>query len=209
MLDNNTKPVILIVDPEGEASRAFEELVARYSRDYTIVVDPDVATACQRMRELFEAGSAVALILADRASNGAALLDDARVVLPQARRGLLLNWNESRSHREEIADAFAQRRAECFVTKPSGSPERAISSQHHRALGRVVACARSALHRGAHRRRRTNRTGVRDVRPAAAARHAVRIPRPRLRDRRRAAGNSGRRGGHDSGCHPPRWSCAR
>ena len=75
------------------------------------------------MRVLAETGNAVALILADRASNGAALLDDARKLHPHARRGLLLNWNESRSHREEIAAAFAHRQAECFVTKPSGSPD--------------------------------------------------------------------------------------
>ena len=134
MLDNNTKPVILVVDPEADASHTVEELVARYSRDYTIAVDSDVATACQRMRALAETGNAVALILADRASNGAALLDDARVLLPHARRGLLLNWNESRSHREEVADAFAQRRAECFVTKPSGSPD----ERFHRSITELL-----------------------------------------------------------------------
>lgn len=123
MLDTNAKPVILIVDPDADTSDTAEQLVARYSRDYTIAVASDVVTACQRMRALAETGNAVALILADRASSGAALLDDARTLHPHARRGLLLNWNESRSHREEIAVAFAHRQAECFVTKPSGSPD--------------------------------------------------------------------------------------
>ena len=67
VLDDNTKPVILIIDPEADASHAVEELVARYSRDYTIAVDPDGVTACERMRALAETGNAVALILADRA----------------------------------------------------------------------------------------------------------------------------------------------
>jgi thioredoxin reductase (NADPH) len=120
---DNTKPVILIVDPEADASETADQLHARYSRDYTIAVDSDVLTACRRIQALAENGNAVALILADRASNGAALLDDARTLHPHARRGLLLNWNESRSHREEIAVAFAHRQAECFVTKPSGSPD--------------------------------------------------------------------------------------
>ena len=35
-----------------------------------------------------------------------------------------LNWNESRTYREEIAVAFARRQAECFVTKPSASGAR-------------------------------------------------------------------------------------
>jgi thioredoxin reductase (NADPH) len=134
MRDNDTKPIILIVDPEADASRTVEQLIARYSRDYTIAVDSDVVTACQRLRALAKTGTSVALILADRASNGAALLDDARSLHPHARRGLLLNWNESRSFREEIAVAFAQRRAECFVTKPSGSPD----ERFHRSITELL-----------------------------------------------------------------------
>ncbi len=122
-MNPSTTPVILVVEPEAEASDTVEQLVVRYSRDYTIVVDPDVVSASQRMRALAESASDVALILADRASNGAMLLDEARTVHPQARRGLLLNWNESRSYREEIAVAFARRQAEGFVTKPSGAPD--------------------------------------------------------------------------------------
>ena len=53
---------------------------------------------------------------------------------PHARRGLLLNWNESRSHREEIAAAFAQRQAEGFVTKPSGTPD----ERFHRSITELL-----------------------------------------------------------------------
>src|SRR4051794_35258004 len=98
---DNTKPVILIIDPEAATSRTVEQLLTRYSSDYTIVAHPDVVSACQAMRALAENGEAVALVLADRASNGAAVLDEVRTLHPRARRGLLLNWNESRSHREE------------------------------------------------------------------------------------------------------------
>jgi thioredoxin reductase (NADPH) len=128
------KPVILVVDPDAGASGTFVELVARYSRDYTIVVERDVVSAGQRMRALAESSSDVALILADRASNGVVLLDEARVVHPHARRGLLLDWNESRSHREEIAVAFAQRHAEGFVTKPSGTPD----ERFHRGITELL-----------------------------------------------------------------------
>ncbi len=133
MPDTN-KPVILIVDPEGDASGSVEQLVARYSRDYTIAVDPDVVAASQRMRTLSETGNDVALILADRASSGAELLDEARTLHPYARRGLLLNWNESRMYREEIAAAFAHRQAECFVTKPSGAPD----ERFHRSITELL-----------------------------------------------------------------------
>ena len=133
MLDD-AKPVILIVDPEVDASSAVEELVARYSRDYTIVSAADVGAASQRLRTLAETASDVALILADRASNGAVLLDEARTLHPHARRGLLLNWNESRSYREEIAVAFARRQAECFVTKPSARPD----ERFHRSVTELL-----------------------------------------------------------------------
>jgi thioredoxin reductase (NADPH) len=129
-----TKPVILVVDPEGNASVCVEELAARYARDYTIVVDTDVFAASQRLRALADTDGAVAMVLADRASNGAALLDEVRVVHPHARRGLLLNWNESRSHREEIAVAFAQRQAEGFVTKPAGTPD----ERFHRSVTELL-----------------------------------------------------------------------
>ena len=128
------KPIILVVDPAGYASATVKQLLARYSCDYTIAVDSDVVSASQRQRALSKSGGDVALILADRASNGAVLLDEARKVHPHARRGLLLNWNESRSHREEIAAAFAQRQAEGFVTKPSGAPD----ERFHRSITELL-----------------------------------------------------------------------
>lgn len=133
MLDN-TKPVIFIVDPAADASDTVEQLLARYSHDYMIVANPDAVSASQRMREFAESAADVALILADRASNGAVLLEEARTVHPRARRGLLLNWNESRVYREEIAAAFAQRQAECFVTKPSGTPD----ERFHRSITELL-----------------------------------------------------------------------
>ena len=133
-MNPSTKPVILIVDPEGDASDTVEQLVARYSRDYTILNDPDVASASNRLRTLGESATEVALILADRASDGAVLLDEARTVHPHARRGLLLNWNENRSHREQIAAAFALRQVEGFVTKPSCSPD----ERFHRSITELL-----------------------------------------------------------------------
>lgn len=133
MLDNTT-PVILIIDPAADDSDTLEQLAARYSADYTIVVAPDTDSARQRLQALAESGADVALILAERDSSGAAILDEARALHPHARRGLLLNWNESRIYREEIAAAFAQRRAECFVTKPLGTPD----ERFHRSVTELL-----------------------------------------------------------------------
>ena len=175
-MNPSTKPVILIVDPEADASDTVEQLVARYSHDYTIVAEPDVVSARQRMRALYESASDVALILADRASNGAVLLDEARTVHPHARRGLLLNWNESRTaprrDRGRVRTATSRRLRHQAI----GHARRTVSPQHHRTTRRVVAHPRSSHHSSAHRRRRTNGTGVRDVRPAAAPQHALRLP---------------------------------
>jgi thioredoxin reductase (NADPH) len=131
---DNINPVIFIVDPAADASDTVEQLVARYSHDYTIVAKPDAVSASQRLREFAQSANDVALVLADRASNGAMLLDEVRTVHPHARRGLLLNWNESRVYREEIAAAFAQRQAECFVTKPSGTPD----ERFHRSITELL-----------------------------------------------------------------------
>ena len=179
-----TKPVILIVDPEADASDTVEQLVARYSRDYTIVADPDVVSASQRMRALAET--------AERrcADPGRPRLERSHA----PRRGP--NAAPARTTR-----AAAQLEREPVVPRGDRgrvrtATSRSASSPSHRARptsgftaaspssGRVVAHPRSALRRSAHRRRRTNGTGVRDVRPAAAPRHAVRLPRRRLRGRR-------------------------
>lgn len=133
-MNASAKPVILIIEPEAEASDTFEQLVVRYSHDYTIVVDPDVVSANRRLRVLAESASEVALILAHRASNGIVLLEAARTVHPHARRALLLNWNESRSYREEIAAAFAQRHVEGFVAKPSGTAD----ERFHRSITELL-----------------------------------------------------------------------
>lgn len=133
-MSDSRKPVIAIVDPETGISRSVEQLTARYSDDYTIVVDPDIVSGATRLRTLAADGHDVALILADRASSGAALLDDARGLHPQARRGLLLNWNEHRTYREEIAAAFAQRHAECVVTKPLDTPD----ERFHRSITELL-----------------------------------------------------------------------
>src|SRR5207248_3634373 len=60
---DDTKPVILVIDPKGDVSPTVEQLVARYSSDYTIIADSDGVSASQLMRVLAESAIPVALIL--------------------------------------------------------------------------------------------------------------------------------------------------
>jgi thioredoxin reductase (NADPH) len=122
-MEQHDKPVILIVDPAGAECATASELTERYSRSYTIAATASAQQATNELRRRAADRHDVALILADRATAGTAVLDAARQLHPHARRGLLLDWNESRTHREEIAAAFARRQAECFVTKSAGHPD--------------------------------------------------------------------------------------
>ena len=107
------------MDPAGDGAETTVQLSERYGHSYTIATAPTTSGAVDSLRQFAEQRRAVALVLAHRTS-ATTVLDHVRDKHPRARRGLLLEWNESRSHREEIAVAFAHRRAECFVTKPSG-----------------------------------------------------------------------------------------
>ena len=122
-VEQHDKPVILIVDPAGADSATAAELAERYARSYAIAVTASARQATDELDRLAAERHDVALILADRATAGTAVLDAARQLHPHARRGLLLDWNERRTHREEIAAAFAHRQAECFVAKPEGDPD--------------------------------------------------------------------------------------
>jgi thioredoxin reductase (NADPH) len=126
-------PVILVFDPDAHGSLLVHELESRYGGSYALRVDTSIDAALVTL-EAVAATNPVALILGDRQAGGAALLDASRALHPRARRGLLLNWNESRTHREEIAAAFARRQAECFVTKPAGIPD----ERFHRSITELL-----------------------------------------------------------------------
>jgi thioredoxin reductase (NADPH) len=129
------KPVILVIDPEGGDAPTGRELAARYSGDYTIVVTTESGGALDHLRGLADRSDDLALFLADRqVAAESAVLDIARSRHPHARRGLLLAWNEHRTHREQIAAAFAQRQAECVVTRPTGTPD----ERFHRSITELL-----------------------------------------------------------------------
>jgi thioredoxin reductase (NADPH) len=127
-------PVILVVDPEGSRSATVQRLEERYSRTYEVAAATGRAEAAAQLQALLDSTRDVALVLADRAHEGIEVLWDVAGMHPHARRGLLLHWNEGRSHREEIADAFAQRAAECFVTRPAGPHD----ERFHRSVAELL-----------------------------------------------------------------------
>ena len=155
-MEQRGKPVILIVDPAGAEGATAPEMNKRYLRSYTIAATSSAQQATDELRHLAADRHDVALILADRATAGTVVLDTARQLHPHGRRGLLLDWNERRTHREEVAAAFAQRQAECFVTKPAGDPDERfhrdiieLLDEWRRAHGlpavgvRIIGCERS------------------------------------------------------------------
>lgn len=128
------RPVLLIADAEGSTSTTADVLRSRYLTDYILEFAATVGDAERRLHQMADDGTAVALVLADPSLADGNVLECARTRHPQARRGLLLRWNETRSRREEVAVAFGRRHAEFFVTKPMESPD----ERFHRTITEVL-----------------------------------------------------------------------
>jgi thioredoxin reductase (NADPH) len=127
-------PIILVVDDEGASSDTAVALRDRYGRSYEITIVEASGPATEVLDRAAELGRDVALVLAQRAAGVDDVLDRARRVHPQARRGFLLKWYQIRAEREEIAAAFVRRQVECFVTKPAGDPD----ERFHRSVTELL-----------------------------------------------------------------------
>ena len=127
------RPRIVALDRDA-ATRGLlaDELENRYGRDYDVVI----AASTEEARSYLSPAASVeiALVLADRTDSGAQLLATTRSLHPQAKRVLLIGWNEHRTAREEIAEALDARRSrllrrEADGARPtSGSTGRSASS---------------------------------------------------------------------------------
>ena len=127
------KPAIVVADDERYGSRVARELTGRYGGDYSVLAEPSQDGAVARLRELARAGKPVALILAGR--ERVEVLAAAQEIHSHARRGLLLNWRENRSLREEVMRAIDTGRADYYVIRPTASPDEAF----HRAVTQFLA----------------------------------------------------------------------
>jgi hypothetical protein len=84
-MEHHDKQVILVLDPAGGDSATASELTERYAHSYTIPTTASGQQAADELRRLAADRRDVALILADRATAGTAVLDAARQLHPHAR----------------------------------------------------------------------------------------------------------------------------
>jgi len=127
------RPWILAVDHDAVTRGLLaEELDDRYGRHYEVVVAASSAEARTYLCDVVDVD--VALVLADRAVDGARLLAAARSLHPHAKRVLLIGWNEHRSAREEIIDVLTHGDADYYVAKPTAPPD----ERFHRAISEFL-----------------------------------------------------------------------
>lgn len=132
-----SEPVLVAVEDDADALRDIErELRDRYARHYRVVCVRS-ADLRPRLVGFAAAGDEVALVLVAQWLSGATtreLLDEARHLHPQAKRGLLLGWGDwgDPATGEAIFDSIAHGRIDHYVVRPSQSPDelfhQAISS---------------------------------------------------------------------------------
>jgi thioredoxin reductase (NADPH) len=124
-----SEPVLVAVEDDADALRDIErELRDRYARHYRVVCLRSAEEARSRLAVFAAAGDEVALILAAHGLAGTAgneLLDEARHLHPQAKRGLLLGWGDwgDPATGEAIFDSIARGRIDHYVVRPSASPD--------------------------------------------------------------------------------------
>ncbi|HSI93744.1 MAG TPA: FAD-dependent oxidoreductase [Jiangellaceae bacterium] len=90
------RPVMLVVEDDATArERIVEQLERRYSADYDVVSERSIAGGLQALRRLRDAGVAVAVVLSNQAGSdrdGDEFFDAVRMLHPDAKRVLLIEW---------------------------------------------------------------------------------------------------------------------
>ena len=135
-----SRPVLLAVDPDqGALMRTVRELRRRLGGDYSVECSSSCPAAVERLRELHDSGTEVALVLSDQAhidSPDHDVLAYARALHPNAKRALLVEfgaWGD-RSTADAILQAMATGAIDYYVLKPWRSPD----EQFHRTIGEFL-----------------------------------------------------------------------
>ena len=133
-----SNPVLVAVHTDVEALRHVErELIDRYGRHYRVLCTGSTAEAQAQLEDFAAQGDEVALVLAGRSlsgTTGSELLDEARHLHPQAKRGLLIEYGDwgDPAVGEEIVQSIGHGRIDHHVVRPFGAADelfhQAISS---------------------------------------------------------------------------------
>jgi thioredoxin reductase (NADPH) len=133
--------VLVAVDEDAQALRNVEtELCDRYARHYRVVCLQSPAEALTRLAGFAAHDDPVALVLAGHdlaGMSGTELLESARRLHPQARRGLLMPWGHigDRATGEMIFESITRGWIDHYVIRPSGSPDELF----HQAITGLLA----------------------------------------------------------------------
>src|SRR6266511_2315731 len=116
-----TRPVVLVVDDDGDVLAALQAALAkRYGADYQILAERSAAAALQTLERLRRQEATVAVIIADQwmpHMTGLDLLARARQLHPSARRLLLVGvWD--RSANQPMSQAMTLGRLDGWMLKP-------------------------------------------------------------------------------------------
>lgn len=133
----DTRPAILLAASDA-ADSIEREFRARYDRDYRIEMLPDAATTLARLTELLDAGTAIAMLGAERTlpdASGLELLRATQHLAPAARRVTLLVPGEYVDAIEEMRLAMLRRDIDTFVGVPRGKRD----EEFHIALTELLS----------------------------------------------------------------------
>jgi len=122
----DARPIILVVDDEAEPLHALcEALQRRLDRDYRVVGHVSAHAALEELTRMSAAGEPVALIIADQwmpELPGVELLGRAREIDPEAKRALMVAWDD-RSAGPTVLEGCAFGRLDNYLLKPWAPPE--------------------------------------------------------------------------------------
>jgi thioredoxin reductase (NADPH) len=121
MTENMSQPVFLVVDEDASAvDTLVSDLERRFAADYRMVCESSPPAALYRLSALRDAGDQVALIICYepmQAMSGSELLARSRSMHPDAKRILLIDYNDQRML-AVIAQGMAVGNVEYYLTKP-------------------------------------------------------------------------------------------
>ena len=122
------RPVIVAVDPDGDAIRRIAGELGRYDRDYRIACGRSVEDSLGELEAMRRSGDRVAVVLAARGEGrlrGEELLERVSDLHPHAKRGLLIEfgaWGDEETA-AAIRNAMTRGHIDYYVLKPWSEPD--------------------------------------------------------------------------------------